>query len=277
LGDCWDVDILDVGSRAVIVRRHGPRTAQTINAAFAELKERLAPDHVPGLLTSDEHGPYVEAALVTFGKQVPATPRRASGGRPPLPTLEPDPKLVYAQVDKKRSPTGRLEKVETRQIFGTPQALAQRLEDSQTSRRVNTAFLERENGVDRHFNPRKARQVCEFSKSPAEHRAVSWLTLTLNIFCWAVRTLTENRPETSGSRGCSPAMALGRADRVLTVGEFIRLRPLGFNPPPVRDIRLKKTEFHQPERPPPALERWPRKGVVRKSLARLGISARGIG
>jgi len=277
LGDCWDVDIIDVASRAVIVRRHGPRTSATINAAFGELKDRLVPGHVPGLLTSDEYGPYVEATLVTFSEEQPAQPRSGRGGRPPLPTLEPDPKLVYAQVDKKRSPTGRLEKVETRQILGTPQALAQRLEDSPSSRSVNTAFSERENGVERHFNPRKARQTCEFSKSPAEHRAVSWLSVALNIFCWAVRTLTEKRPETAGSGGCSPAMALGRAERVLTVGEFIRLRPLGFDPPPARGIRLKQTEFHQPERPPAALERWPPKGVVRKSLARLGISARGIG
>src|SRR5712692_10083067 len=67
LGDCWDHDIIDVASRAVIVRVHGPRTAETVQSAMLELKERLAPGHVPGLVTRDEYSPYVEALLTVFG------------------------------------------------------------------------------------------------------------------------------------------------------------------------------------------------------------------
>jgi IS1 family transposase len=268
---------MDVESRAVIVRRHGDRSSETSNAAFCELKERLAPGHVPVLVTTDEFGAYPEAVLVTFGKER-AVKRKPGPGRPPLPVIEPARQLVYAQVDKKRSSTGRLEKVDWRVVFGTPQALAQRLETSESSRSVNTAFLERFNGVDRHFNSRKARKTCEFSKAVSEHRATSWLVLGLGIFCWAPRRVKGNGPENSGNRSeRTPAMVLGRAKGVLSVGEFIRLRPIALTLPTLQDIRLKRTEFHKPEKRPTSLDLWPKKKTVQKSLKQLGISARGIG
>lgn len=277
LGDCWDVDIIDVESRAVIVRRHGDRSSENINAAFAELKERLAPKHVPGLVTTDEFGAYPEAVLVTFGKER-AVKRKPGRGRPPLPVIELPGPLVYAQVDKKRSPTGRLEKVDSRLVFGTQKALAERLEASESSTSVNTAFMERFNGVDRHFNSRKARKTCEFSKAVSEHRATSWLVLTLGIFCWAPRRLKGNGPENSGNRSeRTPAMVLGRAKGVLSVGEFIRLRPIALAFPTFEDIRLKRSEFHKSEKRPKYLDRWPKKKTVQKSFKQLGISARGIG
>ena len=68
LGDCWDHDIIDVASQAMIVRVHGPRMAETVQSAMLELKERLAPGHVPGLVTTDDHSPYVEALLTVFGE-----------------------------------------------------------------------------------------------------------------------------------------------------------------------------------------------------------------
>jgi IS1 family transposase len=261
----------------VIVRRHGDRSSENINAAFCELKERLAPDHVPDLVTTDEFGAYPEAVLVTFGKQR-AVKRKPGPGRPPLPVIEPPGQLVYAQVDKKRSPTGRLEKVDSRLVFGTQQALAKRLEASESSTSVNTAFLERYNGVDRHFNSRKARKTCEFSKAVPEHRVISWLVLTLGIFCWTPRRRKGNGPENSGNRAeRTPAMVLGRANAVLTVGEFIRLRPIALALPTFEDIRLKRTDFHEPEKRPEYLDRWPKKKIVQKSFKQLGISARGIG
>lgn len=66
-----------MASRAVIVRVHGPRTAETVQRAMLELKARLAPGHVPGLVTTDEHSPYVEALLTVFGQS--HTPERGPG------------------------------------------------------------------------------------------------------------------------------------------------------------------------------------------------------
>src|SRR5713101_2420176 len=77
LGDCWEHEIIEVASRAGIVRGHGPRTAETGQGALRERQERLAPGHVPGLVTTDEHSPYGEARLTVFGHSY--TPLRASG------------------------------------------------------------------------------------------------------------------------------------------------------------------------------------------------------
>jgi IS1 family transposase len=265
LGDCWDHDIIDVASRAVIVRVHGPRTAETVQRAMVELKERLVPGHVPGLVTTDEHSPYVEALLSVFGESY--MPARTPGrGAPKKAVLVPAPELVYAQVDKHRAATGRVEAVESRLVFGTPEQLEQRLEASAASSHVNTAFIERANGCDRHRNPRKARKVLSFSKHQAEHRAVSWLVMGLSIFCWVPRTLRQ-----------TPAMLLGKASHVLTVGEFLRLRPVGFRPPTGQSIRAGHTLFHDPDVLPERLAQWPDKRLVQRSFHHLGVNARGLG
>lgn len=265
LGDCWDHDIIDVASRAVIVRVHGPRTAETVQSAMLELKDRLAPGHVPGLVTTDEHSPYVEALLTVFGQD--HTPERQPGpGAPQKAVLVPKSELVYAQVDKHRSATGRVETVAPRLVFGTAEQLEQRLEASPASSHVNTAFIERANGSDRHRNPRKARKVLSFSKQGAEHRAVSWLVLVLGIFCWVPRTLRQ-----------TPAMVLGKAARVLTIGEFLHLRPQGFRPPPRGEIRAGHTLFHKPAVAPERLTQWPDKRLIQRSFHHLGVNARGLG
>jgi IS1 family transposase len=264
-GDCWDHDILDVASRAVIVRVHGPRTAETVQSAMLELRERLAPGHVPGLVTTDEYSPYVEALLAVFGQ--PHTPEHEPRpGAPKKGVLSPAPELVYAQVDKQRSPTGRVETIEPRLVFGTPEQLQERLAASPASTHVNTAFIERANGADRHRNPRKARKVLSFSKQRAEHRAVSWLVMVLGIFCWVPRTLRQ-----------TPAMILGKATHVLTGGEFLHLHPQGFRPPTQADIRTGHTPFHAPDVPPGHLAQWPDKRLVQRSFQYLGVNARGLG
>lgn len=265
LGDCWDHDIIDVASRAVIVRVHGPRTEETVHSAMVELKERLAPGHVPGLVTTDEHSPYVEAMLGIFGES--HMPERSPGpGAPKKAVLVPAPELVYAQVDKQRTAGGRVEKVDSRLVFGTPEQLEQRLEASPASSHVNTAFIERANGFDRQRNPRKARKVLSFSKQPAEHRAVSWLVMVLGIFCWVPRTLRQ-----------TPAMILGKATHVLTIGEFLQLRPQGFRPPTWAEIRAGNTPFHCPDVLPERLAQWPNKRLVQRSFQYLGVNARGLG
>jgi hypothetical protein len=174
--------------------------------------------------------------------------------------------MVYAQVDKHRSATGRVEAIEPRLVFGTPEQLQQRLDTSPASTHVNTAFIERANGSDRHRNPRKARKVLSFSKHGAEHRAVSWLVTVLSIFCWVPRTLRQTL-----------AMILGKATHVLTVGEFLQLRPLGFRPPTGRDIRTGHTLFHGSDIPPQRLAQWPDKRLVQRSYHHLGVNARGLG
>lgn len=275
LGDCWDIDVIDVRSRAVIVRRHGLRSEENINAALAEARERLRPDHVPGLITTDGYSPYVEGVLGAFGREKPVA-KKAARGRPSYPEIELPAKLVYAQVDKKRSKTGCLESVESRLIFGTEEQLAERLQTSSDSDHVNTAFIERFNGSDRHFNPRKARKVCTFSKTPFHHNVMSWMVLVVGIFCWPVRSLAVRRREENGDGSPrTPAMELNCAEHVMNVGELMRLRPVGFRAPTMKEIATKRRRFREMEPLPRALELWPRKSQVRKTLKGMNVPARG--
>ena len=82
------------------------------------------------------------------------------------------------------------------------------------------AFIERENGTDRHRNARKARKTYRFSKDWRYHEAVTYLSLYCYNFCWPVRTLTieDGRGE---RRRRSPAMAAGLADHVWTMSEWL--------------------------------------------------------
>ena len=52
---------------------------------------------------------------------------------------------------KKHRKRGRVVSVETEQIYGTKDVLALTLESSLVSNTVNTSFVERQNGTDRHL------------------------------------------------------------------------------------------------------------------------------
>ena len=97
----------------------------------------------------------------------------------------------------------------TRVVFGTMAAVAAALGRSRVSRAINTSFVERQNGTDRHRNARKARKTYRFSKDWRYHEAVTYFTMYSYNFCWPVRTLRE--PNEEGHwRGPGDG---GRADR----------------------------------------------------------------
>ena len=64
--------------------------------------------------------------------------------------------VVYATVHKHRE-NGRVIAVGARQVFGSPEGLEDALGESAVSHRVNTSFVERQNGTDRGRNARKTR------------------------------------------------------------------------------------------------------------------------
>jgi hypothetical protein len=49
-------------------------------------------------------------------------------------------------------------------VFGSPERLEDVLGESAASHRVNTSFVERQNGTDRSRNARKARKTYRFGK-----------------------------------------------------------------------------------------------------------------
>jgi hypothetical protein len=89
---------------------------------------------------------------------------------------------------------------------------------SPASRAINTAFVERQTGTDRHRNAREARKTDRFSKGWRNHEAVTDLSLSSYNVCGPVRTLAVKDDE--GRRvERSPAMAAGLTDHVWSMSE----------------------------------------------------------
>lgn len=98
----------------------------------------------------------------------------------------------------KRREKGRVVEVGTRVVFGTIAAVRAALGASKVGRAVDTAFVERENGTDRHRNARKARTTYRFSKAWRHHAAGTYLSLYCCHFCWPVRIWPSPTPRDGG-------------------------------------------------------------------------------
>jgi hypothetical protein len=105
-------------------------------------------------------------------------------------------------------------------IFGTALLLEAYLERSRVSTTINTAFVERNNGTDRHQNARKHRKTCGFSKDIEVHHAASYFIGYCYNFCWSVRTLRV-RGEDGHWQQRTPAMGAGLTDHVWSLREWI--------------------------------------------------------
>ncbi len=124
-------------------------------------------------------------------------------------------------VEKTRA-KGRVVSIATRVVFGTVAAVVAALGMSRVSTAINTSFVERQNGTDRHRNARKGRKTYRFSKDWRFHEAVTYLTLYAYNFCWPVRTLAIT-DEQGHRRPRSPAMVAGLADHVWTMDEWFSM------------------------------------------------------
>ena len=197
----------------------GERTAENVVAVVEDFKNRTE-GRLMNLITTDGYPAYEEAILNAYGETV--TPARTGKpGRPQAPYKVAPEGLNYAVVEKTRE-KGRIVKIVTRVVFGTMAAVAGALGLSSASRAVNTSFVERQNGTDRHRNARKARKTYRFSKDWRYHEAVTYLSMYTYNFCWPVRTL-----RIKDEQGCwqnrSPAMAAGLTDHVWSIPEWLTL------------------------------------------------------
>ena len=127
--------------------------------------------------------------------------------------------LCYATVRKRRE-KGRVVEVVRTLIFGTLYLLGGLLKRSAVSATINTSFVERPNGTDRHQNSRKRRKTYEFFKDLAMHRAVSYCIGYSYNFRWPVRT-PRVRDADGPWQARPPAMAAGLSDHVWTTKEWI--------------------------------------------------------
>ena len=205
-GDRWDHTVIDAEHALLLALVPGKRTEASARAAVRELHARTG-GRTDLLLTSDEHAPYATAIRAVYGSP-------ADG--PGEPLALPDD-LCYATVCKTRK-KGRVVRVVRRLVFGTLLLVALFLARSLVSATINTSFVERNNGTDRHQNARKARKTCGFSKDIEMHDAISFFVAYSYNFCWPVRTLRER----AGAAGpVTPAIAAGLADHVWSVREWV--------------------------------------------------------
>src|SRR5262249_35899456 len=119
--------------------------------------------------------------------------------------------MAYATVHKERE-GGHVVGVEQRVVLGTEHQVAEALAQGSTSKTINTSYVERWIGTQRHFNARKARKVYTFSKELLFHVAVTWLVGVFYNFSWkphSLRGQLQGKPPRYRDR--TPALAAGAA------------------------------------------------------------------
>jgi hypothetical protein len=151
-------------------------------------------------------------------------------GRPRKPKKRWPPGAVYATV-KKTYARGTVVATRRTLVHGTAQDLQRALRHSKQSDQINTAFIERHNGTDRNSNARKVRKTYAFSKEWVPHVAVSWWVLLCYNFHYAHRSLAQRLAD-GLLRHRTPAMAIGIADRPLSVADLLSTPVVGFHPTP---------------------------------------------
>ena len=136
-----------------------------------------------------------------------------------VPEIRTIPDIQYATVKKQRK-DGQVFSVETEQIHGTKDKLENTIDLSSISNTVNTSFVERQNGTDRHLNARKALKTLEFSKDKDYHVCHSWFCASYYNFCWDHGTL---RIETGYREYIhrSPMMVLGVTDHIWLIKDMV--------------------------------------------------------
>jgi IS1 family transposase len=215
-GDNWDHVAFDPEHRLVVSVIPGKRTEEKVQQLVQDFKERTD-GRIMNLLTSDEYPAYKTAIFEAYAIEEPP-PRTGRPGRPRKPQKKLPKQLTYATVHKERK-NGRVVKVSTRVIFGTLTMVLAALAMSLVSRIVNTVFVERHNGSDRHRNRRKVRKTCCFSKDWQVHEAMTYYTMYSYNFCWPVRTLRVRIGQKKYQQQ-TPGMAAGLTDHIWTIQEW---------------------------------------------------------
>jgi hypothetical protein len=199
----------------------GRRDADTVVQVFTDFYGRTD-GYLPELICTDEYAVYRAVILDTYGVlrcELELTPEEDAEFSPG-DFFFPD-EVTYATVHKEKE-GGRVVSVTERLVLGSEERLEQTLEQSERSGTVNTSFVERCHGTQRHFNARKKRKAYTFSKELCFHEAATWLVVLWYNFGWCVRTLRE-RVQEEPPRYCqrTPAMAAGLADHAWTMEELL--------------------------------------------------------
>lgn len=228
--------IIDPQTKLIVSLVVARRDADAVVRLFTDFRERTCGD-LPELICTDEYAVYETVILDTYGawrSELELTPEEVEEiGQERMSEYYFPVEITYAAVHKERE-GGRVVSVSERLVLGGEEQLGETLAASEQSRTVNTSFVERWNGTQRHFNARKKRKAYTFSKELSSHEACTWLVVAWYNFGWCVRTL---RQKVQGSppryRSRTPAMAAGLTDHAWSMPELLRypLYPPGDAPP----------------------------------------------
>jgi hypothetical protein len=203
----------------------GRRTADTALEAFLDFYTRTD-GQLPALITTDEYAPYFSIIVSVYGVlkgdlELTAA-EKGEFGWEQLPPLYFPVEIAYATVQKERA-RGRVVRVEQRLRLGTAEQVAETLRQGPTAGTINTSYVERWIGTNRHFNARKARKVYTFSKDLQFHVAVTWLVVVFYNFCWKPQPLREQfQAEPPRYHDRTPAMAAGLATAPWSLTDILR-------------------------------------------------------
>jgi hypothetical protein len=188
---------------------------------FTDFYERTD-GYLPELICTDEYAVYETVILDAYGvlrSELDLTPEEDAEFSPGGFFFPEE--VAYATVHKEKE-GGRVVAVTERVVLGSEGQVERTLEGSGQSQAVNTSFVERYHGTQRHFNARRKRKAYTFSKELCFHEAAAWLVVLWYNFGWRVRTLRERaQDDPPRYRQRTPAMAAGLADHAWTMAELL--------------------------------------------------------
>jgi len=213
LGDAWIWIAFDAIDKIVIAYIIGKRTLDHAVSLLQDVKRITV--QMPDLFSSDQLDQYTNALLQVYGKLVYPT-RKPGPGRPPDPRLVPSEDLLYVQVVKQYKKR-RVVKVTQKVVFGDPEKVERILAASSVSSKINTSYVERNNGTIRHMDARCVRKTLCFSKNKENHERQLALTLAYYHICRTHKSLTQRYGQPT-----TPFMAANLNDHVWSMGELLK-------------------------------------------------------
>ena len=215
LGDAWIWIAFDAINKIVLAYIIGKRTLPHAISLLEEVKRITI--RMPDLFSSDQLDQYTNAILQVYGK-IEYPTRKPGPGRPPNPRLVPPEDLLYVQVVKQYK-RYRVVKVTQEIVFGDPDKINEILAASPVSSKINTSYVERNNGTIRHMDARCVRKTFCFSKCQENHERQLALSLSYYHLCRPHKTLTKRY-----SRPTTPFMAANLTDHVWNMGDLLRFK-----------------------------------------------------
>ena len=217
----WEAEVIDPASKFVLSHVQGERNLAMIRRLLEDAASRLSHRHSVALFTDGEPA-YASLFPEVFG--VPYRRYRYNNrGRPPEIRYRIPRSLAHVQIIKKQSKR-RLQSVTVKYRHGSKKR-AQEALYSLRHAVPNTAIIERRNGTARGMNASQTRRTLAFSRHPTAKLALGWWTLTVYNWCRTHRMLQEPLRRPAFSKKYvhrTPAMAIGIAQRVLSVAEIMR-------------------------------------------------------